>query len=511
MKKLVKFINKDEVSSLIDDGSTIALTGFGGMGQCDEILKGIRQSFVEESKPKNLTIFHPAGQSDGKNGVEHLALEGLVKRIIGGHWGLAPNIQKLIEENKIEAFCLPQGQLIHLFNTIANDLPGHLSPVGLNTFVDPRIEGGKVNDITKNKEDIVELMAVDNKEYLFYKSVHLDYVLIRGTTVDEDGNLTTEEEPLNLEVLSAAIAAKACGGKVIAQAKYLSKRNTLHPKDIKVPAHLIDYVLLTEDVESNHRQTPKAVFNPSYNGDLKVPEANTLSPAPSNKTKNVRTFIGERAYRELEPNSVINIGIGIPGDEIGPIIYNHDNDAVVTVESGPIGGIPLGENQFGVSKNPEAILNQSNQFDYYHGVGVDIAFMGAGQVDRYGNVNVSKFFNRVIGCGGFIDITQTAKKVVFCSTFTAGGFDVEIDENEHVKINKEGKIKKFKENVDMITFSSQFSLERKIEVIYVTERGVFELTEQGIKLIEIAKGIDLQKDILDQMEFEPLICDTLLD
>ncbi|MCF3942591.1 acyl CoA:acetate/3-ketoacid CoA transferase [Oceanobacillus alkalisoli] len=502
---MVKFVTEEEVAALMENGSTVAMAGFGGMSQCEKILKGIRNRFLQENQPNNLTIYHPSGQSDGKNGIEHIALEGLVKRVIGAHWGLAPKMSKLIEENKVEAYCLPQGQLTHLFRTIANKLPGHISPIGLRTFVDPRINGGKVNQVTENKEDIIDVVHIDNQEYLFYKSVPFDYVLIRGTTIDENGNLSTEEEPLKLEILTAAQAAKASGGKVIVQAKYLAKKNTLHPKEVQVPGFLVDYVVIADDYEVNHRQTPDYVYNPVYNGNLIEPEHKS-ERTPMNERK----IIGNRAYLELQPNSVINLGIGIPGDVIGPIIKEKGRDLniISTVESGPIGGVPAGKNQFGISKNPEAIISQASQFDFYHGAAVDVTFMGAGEIDQYGNVNVSKFSNRIVGCGGFMDITQAAKKVVFCSTFTAGGFAIDINDSS-ISINREGKIKKFVENVDLISFSGEFALEQGIEVYYITERAVFVLTTQGLRLIEIAEGIDLEKDVLGQMEFQPIISSSL--
>lgn len=499
---MVKYINAEQAASIIEDGSIVALTGFGGIGQCEEILKGIRKSFLEDKHPNNLTIFHPSGQSDGRIGIEHLALEGLVKRVIGAHWGLAPKMSQLIQKNQVEAYSLPQGQLTHLFRTIANKLPGHLSPIGLNTFVDPRLDGAKVNEITQDKEDIIDLIHIDQKEYLFYKSVSFDYIIIRGTTIDEEGNLSTEEEPLKLEILTAAQAAKACGGKVIVQAKYLAEKGSLHPKAITIPGFLVDYAVLVEDAATNHRQTPDHVFNPAYNGDLAEPEGKQ-----SKTPLSVRKIIGERAYQELSDNNVINLGIGLPGDEIGPIVEANkgDKNIIVTVESGPIGGVPAGKNSFGVSKNPQVILSQASQFDFYHGTGVDVTYMGAGEVDQFGNVNVSKFSNKVIGSGGFIDITQAAKKVVFCSTFTAGGYDIEVQDGPSIKVEKNGSVKKFVEHVDMVTFSGAYALEKGIEVLYVTERGVFKLTPDGLELIEITAGVDLQKDILDQMDFEPII------
>ncbi|NEU31371.1 acyl CoA:acetate/3-ketoacid CoA transferase [bacterium LRH843] len=501
MWAVVEFIKCEELVRKIPDGSTIALNGFSGMSQCEKILKGIHKRFLEENHPKDLTVYHPSGQTDGQNGIENLAEEGLVKRVIGAHWGLAPKMRTLIEENKIEAYCFPQGQLTHLFRAVANKLPGQYSPIGLQTFVDPRLNGGKVNARTELMEDLVKVIEIEDEEFLFYKSIKFDFVFIRGTTVDEDGNLTTEEEPLKLEILTAAQAAKASGGKVIVQAKYYAKKGTLHPKDITVPGYLIDYVVFAEDVETEHRQLPSSVFDRVYNGDIREPvERNEKLP------NDIRTLIGKRAFRELKRHDVINLGIGIPGDVIGPIVMEHGEDMsiTVTVESGPIGGVPAGKNEFGISKNPDAIISHAALFDYYHGTGVDVTFMGAGEIDQFGNVNVSKFKTRLVGCGGFMDITQTAKKVVFCATFTTGGLNVDV-ESSGINIKNEGTIKKFVKHVDHVTFSGKHAVERGIEVIYVTERAVFSLTREGLELIEIADGVDVQKDILDQMEFKPIM------
>ncbi len=500
--QMVKFMKCDDVIKEIADESTIALAGFGGMSQCEKVLRGLRDRFLKEGHPHNLTIYHPSGQSDGVNGIENIAEEGLIKRVIGAHWGLAPKMRQLIENNKIEAYCFPQGQLTHLFRAIANKLPGQISPIGLGTFVDPRLDGGKVNSLTKEgKDDLVKIITIEKQEFLFYKSINIDFVFIRGTTVDENGNLTTEEEPLKLEILTAAQAAKACGGKVIVQAKYLAQKGTLHPKEIVVPGFLVDYVVLAEDPETEHRQTPNYVFNPVFNGDIREPVDQENS-----ESVNIRTLIGRRAFQELKENDVINLGIGIPGDEIGPIVMEKGDGMSITVsvESGPIGGVPSGKNQFGIAKNPEAIIDHASLFDYYHGAGVDVTFMGAGEIDQFGNVNVSKFSNRIVGCGGFMDITQAAQKVVFCSTFTTSGLDIKVNKFD-LEILEEGKIKKFVNSVEHITFSGRYALEKGIEVIYVTERAVFRLTSEGLELTEITEGVDLEKDVLNQMNFKPII------
>ncbi|WP_408008426.1 acyl CoA:acetate/3-ketoacid CoA transferase [Pseudalkalibacillus sp. A8] len=503
--EIARRINANDLACEIPSGSTLALVGFGGMGQCDKILRVIGQTFKDTGHPTHLTVFHTAGQSDRSNGIEHLAEEGLLSRVIGGHWGLAPKMRRLIEENKVDCYCWPQGQLTHLLRAMANKLPGHISPIGLGTFVDPRIEGGKFNERTKAKEDLIQVVSLNNEEFLFYPSIPFDYVFIRGTSIDEKGNITTEEEPLKLEILSAAHAAKAYGGKVIAQVKYEANSDSFHPKDVVVPGYLVDGYVLVEDPEIEHRQVPSTVYSPIFSGDVRTP-LQSLAPLPLD----IRKVIGRRAVQELSASSVVNIGIGIPGDVIGPIVNEEglSQDFTLTLESGVVGGTPLGANEFGVAQNAAAILEHEYLFDYYHGTGIDMTFMGAAEIDRIGNVNVSKFGTRTIGGGGFIDITQPAKKVVFCTTFTSGGLEVSLEKGK-VSIRREGKIKKFTRQVEQITFSGKYAAEHLKDVMYVTERAVFCLSKRGLVLTEIAPGIDLERDILQQMAFQPIISDSL--
>ena len=502
---MANLIDATELAKKIPDNSTIGLVGFGGIGQCDKILRSIGENFKKTGHPKNLTVFHTAGQSDTTNGIEHIAEEGLINRIIGGHWGLAPKARKLIQENKVDCYCWPQGQLTHLLRAMANKLPGQISPVGLGTFVDPRIEGGKFNERTKALDNLVQVIHINDEEFLLYPSIPLNYVFIRGTSIDEAGNLTTDEEPLKLEILSAAQAAKAYGGKVIAQVKYVAQKESFHPKQVVVPSYLIDEYVLVEDPAKDHRQTFSEVFSPVFAGDIRTPKV-SIKPIPLD----IRKVIGRRAIKELQKNNVVNLGIGIPGDVIGNIANEEGigQDIVLTMESGVVGGSSVGKNEFGVATNADAILEHEYLFDYYHGTGIDVTYMGAAEVDAFGNVNVSNFGGRAVGCGGFIDITQTAKKVVFLTTFTADGLKVSV-ENGRLQILQEGRVAKFTNHVQQITFSGKYASAHSKNVIYVTERAVFTLTKDGLELTEIAPGIDLQKDILDQMKFKPIISKDL--
>lgn len=500
-----KFISAKKAADLINDGDTVATVGMTLASASESILKAIEKKYLEEQSPKNLTLLHAAGQGDRERGILHLAHEGLLKRIVGSHWGLQPAMMELITNNKIEAYCLPQGQITQLYRSMANGLPGKMSKIGLGTFIDPRIEGGKMNEITKELDDISEIIEYNNEEYMFYHAIPLDVVIIRGTVSDEDGNITTTEEAMNLEVLPAVLAAKRYGAKVIVQVKRVAQSGTLNPKEVTVPGVHVDYVVVCDNPYEDHKQTSSWYFDPAYSGQLKEPVTG-FKPLDLD----VRKFIGRRAAQELEKGNIVNLGTGIPTDVIGSIAAEEkiDKDITITVESGIYEGIQAGGIDFGIGKNISSMITHHEQMDYYNGTGVDITFIGFGELDKEGNVNSTKMGTQAAGAGGLIDITTNAKKVVYCGTFTAKGPDFSFEDGE-LKIEKEGSIKKMVSEVNQISFNGKIAREKGQEVLIATERAVFELTPEGVELTEIAPGIDLQTQILDLMEFEPIISDNL--
>ena len=494
--RLKKIIEAQDAVAVIHDGDTVASTGYAGSGTPDQLFVSLEQRFLEAGAPRDLTLVFSTGQGDMQDkGLNRLAHEGLVRRVIGGYFGLSPKLEKLIVDNRIEAYNLPEGVLTQLYRDIGARKPGLLSRVGLGTYVDPRQGGGRMNERTT--EDIVRVMSIDGEDYLFYKAFPIHVALIRGTTADPLGNLTTERESLALENLALAIAARNSGGIVIAQVERVATEGSLPARRIKVPGILVDCVVLAEP--EHHMQTYGTRFNPALSGELRQPHSRVQPQA-----LNDRKVIARRALLELAPNSVINVGVGSIPDQVLQIAGEERVQDLlsVVIDSGVIGGAPMGGLDFGASTNYDAVIEHANAFDFIDGGGLDAAFLGFGECDGQGNVNASKFGKRSPGCGGFLDISQNAGKLVFVGTFSSGGLEVAVEDGR-LRILKEGRSSKFVERIAQTTFSADYARKCGQDVLFVTERCVLQLDADGLTLVEVAPGIDIERDILRRLPFRP--------
>lgn len=490
-----KLTSAEDAALTIQDGDTICTSGFVGIGVPDALLIALEKRFLETGRPRDLTLVFAAGQGDGKDrGLNRLGHEGLLKRVIGGHWGLIPKVASLALDGKIEAYNLPQGCISQLFRDIAAGKPGFLTRVGLGTFVDPRVEGGRINEVTA--EPMVELMNLGGEEFLFYKTFPIDVAFLRGTTADGAGNISMEREALTLDNLAMAMAAKNSGGIVIAQVERSAATGSLSPRNVIIPGVMVDCVV--EAPPENHWQTYATLYSPALSGEIKI-STEQLPTIPMN----LRKVIARRCALELPLNGVVNLGIGVPEGVAAVAAEENLLDLItLTAEPGVIGGLPASGFDFGAGVNTHAIIDQNQQFDFYDGGGLDLACLGMAECDQSGSINVSRFGSKLAGAGGFINISQNARRVVFAGTFTTGGLDAVVD-NGSLQIRHEGRTRKFIDKLQQVTFSGAIANERSQAILYVTERCVFELFDGCLKLIEIAPGIDLERDILAHMDFTP--------
>ena len=499
-----KLCTAQEAVGLVTDGDTVVSSGFVGSSVPETLVCALEKRFLETGSPTGLTVVYGAGQGDKKSkGVNHLGHKGLLKRVIGGHIGLLPKISRLIAANAIEAYNFPQGVVVQLLRDIAAGRPGCITHVGLGTFIDPEQDGGCLSE--KTSPDLVERIELGGKTWLWYKALKIDVALIRGSSADEVGNILMDKEALYAEILAIAQAVHNCGGIVIAQVGEVLN-GAANPQMVKVPGILVDKVVIAES--GDQEQILGQPFLDSYCKARPADEQMTAEIEPL--SMGIPRIIGSRACDEISPNAIVNLGIGMP-EAVARIAQERAllNNFTLTVESGVIGGMPVGGVSFGASLYPEAIIDQPAMFDFYDGGGLDFAALGAAQIDANGNVNVSKFKGKVTGVGGFVNIAQNSKRLVFCGKFTTGGLEVKVNEDK-LHIVSEGKICKFVESVDQISFSGDQARQVGQEVLYVTERAVFRLVEKGIELIEIAPGIDMQKDVLDLMDFKPVIGEVRL-
>ena len=504
---MTKFISIEEAVSKIPDGATVGVGGFCGFGAPDSVLRGIAKSYHETQSPKKLTIITPAAAGDMKEdgwGLSAMREDGLIDGIYTSIVKLPPAISQAVNDNKVAGYFVPLSIFGHVFRVTAAGEPGYLTHVGLNTFCDPREEACLMNEKARQSgREVVRLMPIDGKDYLFYPAIDMDVALLRGTYADEDGNISCEQEAVHSEVLEMANAVHNRGGIVIFQVQKIVKAGTLDPRLVTVHKRSVDYVVLSNPGE--HLQNyDSEEYRPELCGEAKIPLAN-VDPMPFG----VRKIVARRAAMEVRADSLVNLGLGI-SDGISLVINEEgQSDRIsLTIETGIMGGVPLVGLAMGAGIDPDALYNMADTFDLYDGGGLDQAFLSSAEVDEEGNVNVSKFNGRVIGQGGFIDISQNAKEVCFSGIFTAGKPDIVCEDGKLV-IRKDGTGVKFVKKVQQVTFSGKYAREHGQKVTYVSERCVFELTKDGLMLTEIAPGVDLQKDVLDKMEFTPLIADDL--
>ncbi len=490
-------VSAQEIARLVPDGATVALCGSGIFLEADEIFKALEASFLETGHPRGLTLVHALGIGDGKgSGLSRFAYEGMVRRVIGGHWSWSPAMQKLAREDKIEAYSFPAGAISTLLREIGAGRPGLTTRIGLGTFADPLVDGGRCS--ASATDELVERVVADGEVYLRYKPLKIDVAIVRGSEVDPRGNISAVREPADLDAYAVALAAHNCGGIVLAQVAARRSSRILPSRLVQLPGILIDAVLIAPHA----RQTYLSDYDPHVTGEADA--APDAARTPLELPVGIRHLIARRAMAEIGEARSVNFGYGIPGGIPALLQRAGHTEYWGTIEQGIHNGRMIDGPMFGSAYDPDAIVSSSDQFDFYSGGGIDTAFLGMGEMDEQGNVNVSRMGGTLVGPGGFIDITQTAKKVVFCGAFEAKGLEVE-EAGAGIRIRSHGSVRKLVKAVEHITFSGMEARRRGQQVVYVTERAVFRLDPDGVALVELSPGIDLQSDVLDRMDFRPVV------
>jgi acyl CoA:acetate/3-ketoacid CoA transferase len=482
----------EEAVCHVPAGATVMVGSCGGgIMEPGAVLAALERRFVTTGAPRDLTIYIVSGMGDRQGGgADRFAHAGMVRRVYGSHWGWSPNLAEMVMSGEIEAYVLPQGVMSQLLRETAAHRPGIVTRVGLGTFVDPRIEGARGNEATP--EGYVQIVELAGREWLFYPAVPIDVAIIRATTADENGNLTMEHEGMTLEALAAAQAARNSGGRVIAQVKRLAAAGSLDARSVRVPGILVDSVVVVPD----QAQSMHGSYDPALSGEIRLPDRSVAAMAMG-----PRKLVARRAALELRRNAIVNLGYGI-ADGVASVAAEEGilKGVTFSVEQGMVGGLPATGDQFGLAVNHDAIIDQPYQFDFYDGGGLDVSFLSFAELDASGDVNVSRFGGRLVGCGGFVNMAQSARKVVFCGTFTSGGLEAGVVDGA-LRVHREGRHRKLVERIDQITFAAARARCDGHEAMYVTERAVFSLDDDGLVLTELAPGIDLQRDILNQAGF----------
>jgi propionate CoA-transferase len=493
----MRWTTAGEAVAAIPDGATVALTGSGGgLVEADAILATIEETFLRTGHPRDLTVVHALGIGDGKgSGLGRLAHEGLVKRVIGGHWFWSPVLQAMARDEVIEAYSLPAGVISTLLREIGAGRPGLITRIGMGTFADPQFGGGRCN--ARATDQLVERVSFDGRTYLRYKPFRVDVGIVRGSQADPVGNISLRNEPADLDAYAVALAAHNSDGRVIAQVRERVGGSFVPARLVRIPGVLVDDLVLVPE----QRQCAVCEYDPAISGEAPMPVEHPMLQMP----EGIRRIIAQRAAREVTPGLSLNFGFGIPGG-IPSILDDRGLLASCwgSVEQGIHNGRMMDGAMFGAARYPQAIVSSVDQFDFFGGGGIDLAFLGMGEMGSTGDVNVSRLGDTLVGPGGFIDITQGARKVVFCGTFEAKGLDVTVRDGT-LHIRSPGRISKLVEQVRQVTFSGAEARAQGTAVLYVTERAVFRLAQEGIELIEVADGVDVQRDILDRMEFQPIV------